>query len=81
MGSLTENTRVRFTADSRLGDWKKGQYAVIDRVLALPPQNQSALYVLRFNDRKVWATEKDIEPVYQLTIFDELVCHVLPATV
>lgn len=71
---------MRFTSDSRNGDWKKGEYAVIEKVLALPPQNQSSLYVLRFGDRKVWATDRDFEPVFQLTIFDELYVHVLKPT-
>lgn len=73
-------SRVRFVADSRNGDWKKGQYAVIEKVLALPPQNTTGLYIARFNDRKVWVTEKDVEPVYQLTIWDELLVHGFQAT-
>jgi hypothetical protein len=79
MSKLTIGTRVRFVADSRNGDWRKGQFATIDRVLALPPQNQRSLYILSFKEllgvRRVWATDQDIVPDEQMTIFD-----VLPTT-
>lgn len=64
--------RIRFLADSRYGDWKKGDVGTITKTLALPPQNQLALYVVSIHGTEVWATGKDIEPFMQLTIFDVL---------
>lgn len=66
-------TRVRFTADSRHGDWTKGTLGAIVKELALPPDNQFALYVIELESGvKVWATNKDIEPHNQMTIYDEM---------
>lgn len=65
-------TRVRFLADSRNGDWKKGDLGEVEKTLVTPPQNQNTIYVVQIGDKKVWATEKDVEPNEQLTIFDVL---------
>lgn len=63
--------RVRFLSDSRHGDWSKGQLAEVIKTLATPPQNQFTLYVVELEDGKqVWATNKDVEPFDQMSIFD-----------
>lgn len=65
--------QIRFTEHSRHGDWQKGQLGRVVRTLALPPQNQYAIYVIRLeNGSQVWATDKDVEPFEQMTIYDEL---------
>lgn len=65
--------RIRFTENSRHGDWKKGQIANIVRTLAVPPQNQYTLYVISLeNGSQVWATDRDVEPFEQMTIYEEL---------
>lgn len=61
---------IRFTSDSRHGDWTKGQHATIVRELAVPPANQFSLYIVELEDgTQVWATNKDIEPWNQLSLF------------
>lgn len=79
--NIQTHDNVRFVADSRNGDWKKGQQGYVFRVLALPPQNQSQLFIVRFRpdghsafaqDIEVWATERDVEVTRQMTIFDVL---------
>jgi hypothetical protein len=81
--ALEVGTRIRFLADSRQGDWQKNQIGFITRVLATPPQNQNTLYVVKvyvtrgkvsstLDERRVWATDKDLEPNEQLSIYDVL---------
>jgi len=70
--ALSPDTRVKFTSDSRNGDWRKGDFGRIVRVLATPPQNQNVLYIVTLDKGKVWATDKDFEPNEQMTIFDAL---------
>lgn len=78
MDSLTAGERVRFVADSKNGDWTKGQYGFVVKNVALPPRNLSAIYIIRLAfegdaaDTFVWATEKDIATDRQMTIFDAL---------
>jgi hypothetical protein len=63
---------VRFLQNSRHEDWKKGDLGYIDRQLALPPQNQFSLFVVRLkhSGKSVWATNEDIEEFNQLTLED-----------
>lgn len=69
--SLCASTlRVRFLADSRHGDWKKGQLASVVKELVVPPQNQFKILVVELEDgTQVWATDKDFEPFNQLSLF------------
>lgn len=80
---MDKGARVRFLADSRNGDWVKGQVGFVEKTLATPPQNQNKIYVIRIwaaphklssvvKERLVWATEKDVEANGQLSIFDVL---------
>jgi hypothetical protein len=65
--------RIRFTENSRHGDWKKGEVANVVQTLAMPPKNQYAIYVISLeNGSQVWATDRDVEPFEQMTIFDVL---------
>lgn len=63
-------------ADSRNGDWKKGQFGTIEKVIATPPQNTNTIYIIYWKTlidvKRVWATEKDVVPDEQMTIFDVL---------
>jgi hypothetical protein len=66
--------RVRFKNRSRYGDWNKNDEGVINEVLVLPPQNQSAIYIVNMfidgaGEVQTWATDEDIEPWDQLSLF------------
>lgn len=74
MGKLEPGQIVRFKQNSRHGDWHKGDQGRVSRVLALPPQNQFALYIVSMfidgaGEVEVWATDKDIEPWDQLSLW------------
>lgn len=79
---MKNGTRIRFLADSRNGDWVKGQVGFVEKTLATPPQNQNAIYVVKVysvkgsvssvDERFVWVTDKDVEVNEQLSIFDVL---------
>lgn len=61
---------IRFVADSRHGDWTKGQHGTITKTLAVPPQNQFTIYIVKLEDgTEVWATDKDVQPWNQLSLF------------
>lgn len=73
--AFQSGSRVRFVADSRNGDWRKGQIGTIEKVIATPPQNTNTIYIIWWKSLidivKVWATEKDIESAWdQLSIFE-----------
>jgi hypothetical protein len=66
---ISQGQRIRFTKSSRFNDWHLGDLGEITRVLALPPQNQKSLYVIKVRDREVWATAEDFTPMNQLSLF------------
>lgn len=66
------NDVVHFLADSRNGDWKKGDRGTISRILAVPPGNQNQLFIVEIEKGTVWATDKDVISSRQMTIFDVL---------
>lgn len=62
--------KVRFLENSRHGDWVKGQKGTVVKTLALPPQNQFKIYIIELGwGKSVWATDKDVEPFNQLSLF------------
>lgn len=69
MVELEVNQTVRFKQNSRHGDWSKGDQGTVERILALPPANQFQLYIINLGAIKVWATDKDVEPWDQLSLF------------
>ncbi len=66
---MVKGSNVRFVADSRQGDWSKGDVGEVTRIIALPPENQIDLYLVSIQDTEVWATGKDIERYEQLALF------------
>lgn len=74
--TLTSGSMVRFVSDARNGEWRKGQLAKIEKVIATPSQNQNSLYIVWWKGlldiKRVWVTDRDVEPFDQLTIFDAL---------
>jgi hypothetical protein len=70
--ALTVGQRIRFPKPSRHGDWKKDDTGKVWKVLAERPANQYDLYKIKIDKGSfVWATNEDIEPFDQMSIFDE----------
>jgi hypothetical protein len=63
---------VAFTANSRFGEWNKGDMARFDRFLVEYPLNQSSIAQLTLSETAtaVWALLDEIRPHFeQLTLF------------
>lgn len=64
---------IRFVKAARFGEWSKGDYGVIEKVLAERPAATADIFLIRLLDegKVVWATNDDIEwsAGEQLTLF------------
>lgn len=67
--ALQTGQTIRFIVSSRFNDWQKGDFGEVTKVLALPPQNQKELYIIKVRDNEVWATSEDVIAFNQMRLF------------
>ena len=73
--ALSVGSRVRFTRNSRHGDWEKGTTGHVSAVLAEKPNATNDIYLVvipmrgeaRFGEYAVWATDEDVQEYGQLS--------------
>lgn len=58
---MKEGQLIRFTRHAPHEEWTKGDYGKITSVLAMRPQATSDIYLIKLEDKTVWATHDDIE--------------------
>jgi hypothetical protein len=67
---VTAGQHVRFLKNARHGEWKKGDIAIIEKVLAFKPQAHEDIYTVRFPDGKqTWCVRSDVDLWDQLQLF------------
>jgi hypothetical protein len=68
---VTVGQHVRFVKNARHDEWRKGDIGIVDGVVALKPQAQDDVYLVRLSDGKqIWCVGSDVDLWDQLQLFN-----------
>lgn len=65
---MIDGQKVRFVKDSRDGTFLKGQFGTVESLLAARPFATADIYLIKKDDKMLWATDEDVQAWNQLSL-------------